>query len=417
MATADFSRIATNIGALNSLQSLNNINKQLGVHQNRLATGKRINSAADDPAGLTIATKLNARSEGLKVASDNIADAQNLLSVAESGLGRINDILVQMRNKSEQAASDTLGQEERAAIVEQMQAYSAQIDDIVGQTKWNGSKLIDGSHDTSVGGTALRFQTGADQNDATTLDGLADMSVGTGGLNIAQEAPASSSTTQDLNSIVSSLTTTGTVTTGSTQLGSGSYSVRVDATAGSNAAVVSLVDSSGNAVLFDDDASASTGMNSSTTVDLSAGGTVDFGNGLTVTLNSIATDGAVYDAGVSVSNSGEGTYSLASTHVASLNSASTAATFSAYMADIDTAMNTVSGQLSKVGALSGRLTFKADQVSTAQINVEASYNRIMNADMAYEQLESTKFSILQQTSTTMLAQANSAPQGILSLFR
>jgi len=156
MATADFSRIATNIGALNALQSMRNINAKLGIHQERLATGKRINSAMDDPAGLTIATKLNARSEGLKTALDNIGDAKNLLSVSESGLSRINDIVIQMRNKSEQAASDTLGTEERGAIVTQMKAYAAQIDDIVAQTTWNGTKLIDGSFNAT-------FQTGADK--------------------------------------------------------------------------------------------------------------------------------------------------------------------------------------------------------------------------------------------------------------
>jgi len=87
------------------------------------------------------------------------------------------------------------------------------------------------------------------------------------------------------------------------------------------------------------------------------------------------------------------------------------------MGHINSKLTEVADQLSKVGAMMGRLTFKEDQVSVAQINVESSYNRIMNADMAFEQLQATKFSILQQTATTMLAQANTAPQGILSLFR
>jgi flagellin len=109
MANVDVTRIAGNIGALNALNSLQNINKQLATHQTRLSTGKRINSAADDPAGLTIATKMMARSQGMSVVIDNIGDASNMLSVAESGLSKMNDIMVQMRNKAEQAASDTLG--------------------------------------------------------------------------------------------------------------------------------------------------------------------------------------------------------------------------------------------------------------------------------------------------------------------
>lgn len=294
MAVADFSRIASNIGALNALNSLRNVNMKLGIHQERLATGKRINSAADDPAGLTIATKLNARSEGLKQALSNIGDAKSLLSVAESGLSRTNDILIQMRNKAEQAASDTLGQEERDAILTQMKEYAAQIDDIVDQTEWNDNKLIDGSYNAS----ALTFQTGADKGDTTTLNGLLDMKASGSVLNV-----------------------------------------------GSSAAISST-------------------------------------------------------------NSG-----------GALSSVSTASDFANYMDDVNNALDTVSSQLSKVGSLMGRLTFKEDQISVAQINVESSYSRIMNADMAHEQLEATKFSILQQTSITMLAQANSAPQSILSLFR
>ncbi len=120
MAEIDVTRIAGNIGAMNSLNSLANINKKLSIHQTRLATGKRINTAADDPAGLTIATKMMSRSEGLKTALNNIGDAKNLLAVAESGMGRINDILVQMRNLAETGASDTMGTEERKALVTQM---------------------------------------------------------------------------------------------------------------------------------------------------------------------------------------------------------------------------------------------------------------------------------------------------------
>jgi flagellin len=80
-------------------------------------------------------------------------------------------------------------------------------------------------------------------------------------------------------------------------------------------------------------------------------------------------------------------------------------------------MNIVNAEMSKVGALTGRMTFKEDQISASQINTEAAYNRIMNANMAEEQVNASKFQILQQTATAMLAQANAAPQFLLSLFR
>jgi flagellin-like hook-associated protein FlgL len=84
---------------------------------------------------------------------------------------------------------------------------------------------------------------------------------------------------------------------------------------------------------------------------------------------------------------------------------------------INNAIDTVSSSMSALGASMSTLTVKEEAVSIAQINVEASYNRIMNADMAMEQLEATKLTILQQTAITMLAQANTAPQSVLQLFR
>ena len=160
MATVDFTRIASNIAALNSLSSLRDVNANLALHQARLSTGHRINEAMDDPAGLTLATKLLRRSEGLNQAIDNIGDAKNLLSVAEGGLRKIQDILGKMRVKAEQAASDALGSAERTAIAGDLGQFAQEIDNIVDTTTWNGNTLLD----TSVG--TFNFQTSADTTSA-----------------------------------------------------------------------------------------------------------------------------------------------------------------------------------------------------------------------------------------------------------
>ena len=142
MPTADLTRIASNIGALNALDSLRRVNGQLGVAQLRLSTGKRINSAADDPAGFFIATTLNARTEGMRVALDNIGDAKNVLAISEGGLQKISDILLQMRSKVQQAGSTTLNTEQRNAIGTQLDQYQQEIANIVAQTSFNGISLI-----------------------------------------------------------------------------------------------------------------------------------------------------------------------------------------------------------------------------------------------------------------------------------
>ncbi|MGB9595970.1 MAG: flagellin, partial [Candidatus Poribacteria bacterium] len=96
---------------------------------------------------------------------------------------------------------------------------------------------------------------------------------------------------------------------------------------------------------------------------------------------------------------------------------SNAAAAQAYMAAVDAAITKVTNSLNNIGSLTARLNSKEITVGIDQVNTEASYNRIMNADMAYEQVEAAKYMILQQTAVAMLAQANAAPQGILSLFR
>jgi flagellin len=403
MANIDLTRIASNIGALNTLASLENINKQLSTHQARLASGKRINSAADDPAGLTIATKLQARSEGLKVALSNISDAKNLLAVGESGLSRINDIIVQMRNKTMQGASDTLGLAERNALLQQMRAYASQIDDVVAQTDWNGNKLIDGSYDTGTG--TLTFQTGASSSDTTTLTGLKNLkATGTSGLKLAtiETGTGGSVVIAGATSAASALSVTGTTS----NLSSGIYQVKAyQASSTATVATVELLDA-GGAVLESSTAALAGGTaafaNANLNVTFAASTTAAKTNAIMFTRtgdNYITSDGATVTGG------------------ATSNALTTASTFNSYMSYIEGKLNTVSSQLSLVGAMSGRLTFKEEQVTAAQINIEASYSRIMNANMAEEQVNASKFTILQQTATAMLAQANQAPQFLLSLFR
>lgn len=389
MADIDITRIAGNIGAMNALNSLAGINKQLATYQTRLATGKRINSAADDPAGLSIASKLQARSEGLKVALGNIGDAKNLLSVAESGLGRINDILLQMRNKASQAASDTMGAEERNIIKTQLSAFAKQIDDIVDQTKWNTTKLLDFT------GAPMRFQTGAESGDKVEFDGISAIKSADLGLVAAAGASSVDASASALGFVAGGPLAPGV----SSELGSGSYQVSVTKN-GANSTVQLLYNGAPQLV-----SNGAGGTTYTKTVDLSgASAFIDFGNGLGWSIaDTDAVDSGFY--GVTYSQGG-----------ATIN-ASTAQQFADYLNTVETAMGTINNHMSNLGSLIGRLSFKEDQVSAAQINVEAAYNRIMNANMAEEQVNASKYVILQQTATAMLAQANTAPQFLLSLFR
>lgn len=168
MAFSQGTRINTNIAAMNAYNALNDINRELGVHQLRLATGKKINSVADDPSGYTIAKKLQARSRGLAQAINNVGDAKNVLSIAEGGLQKINDLLVSIKEQVTRAVNGGLSEDELQAIATQINDYLAEVDDIVRQTKFNGMQLLRGAG----GGDWVAgrdFQVGSDNGDTLTV--------------------------------------------------------------------------------------------------------------------------------------------------------------------------------------------------------------------------------------------------------
>jgi flagellin len=160
MASSDLTRIRSNIQGLNMLSTLRSINNEVATHQLRLGTGRRINSAGDDPAGMSISTKLDNRNRILQAVYDNIGQAKNMLSVAEGGLLSINDILVTLSEKIIQASSDTLGTDERQAISTQLTNMIAEMNDIASQTRLGSTSLLNSE------GT-MKFQTG--ERDATTF--------------------------------------------------------------------------------------------------------------------------------------------------------------------------------------------------------------------------------------------------------
>ena len=160
MAIGDSTRINTNIAAFNALTSLKNVNKNLERSQLKLATGLRINEVADDPAGFVITRTLTARSRGLSVAFDNVGTAKNVLAIAEGGLLNISNILISIKEKVTQAASDTQGTAERAAIKSEIDQLTTEIDDIVRETTFNSITLLDGTYTAS-------YQTGESTTNTT----------------------------------------------------------------------------------------------------------------------------------------------------------------------------------------------------------------------------------------------------------
>ncbi|MCP4680425.1 MAG: flagellin FliC [Deltaproteobacteria bacterium] len=157
--------INTNIGALQSNNRLGTANKLLQNSLAKLASGKRINAAKDDAAGLAISEELNAQIRGLAQAERNTMDGISMVQTAEGGLNETGNALIRMRELAVQAGNGTLSDDDRANIDAEMSALKDEINRISGTTDFNGTQLLDGS---AAGGIAI--QVGAGPGDAERVN-------------------------------------------------------------------------------------------------------------------------------------------------------------------------------------------------------------------------------------------------------
>ncbi|NBB87018.1 MAG: flagellin [Bacteroidetes bacterium] len=155
MSFGDLTRINTNVQSLRAYNQLQHTNSRLNDHQLRLATGKRINEAADDSAGFALSKKLEARIRGQRQAQANIGDAQSMLTVAESATTTMMDIVQSMKEKVVQARNDSMGDDERDLIQGYIDEMALELQDLADHSEFNGVALLNGTAGT------LNFQVGA----------------------------------------------------------------------------------------------------------------------------------------------------------------------------------------------------------------------------------------------------------------
>ncbi len=171
--------IFTSASSMSSTNAMNKANNLLSTAMERLGTGKRINSAADDAAGLQIATRLQGQTNGMTVAQRNISDATALLQTAEGAFDEVSNIMYRMKDLATQAANDTNGTEDRAAISAEMTELNKELSNIMGNTKYAGENLFE----TASGATAsakftasMNFQIGSSVDEKLTVNVASDLS-------------------------------------------------------------------------------------------------------------------------------------------------------------------------------------------------------------------------------------------------
>ena len=431
-------RVNNNIAALNAYRNLSVTDGQMSKSLEKLSSGFRINRAADDAAGLAISEGLRSQIGGLKVAVRNTQDGISVVQTAEGALTETHSILQRMRDLSVQASnSGGLNDDAKKNVQSEIVQLKSELDRIANTTTFNGKKLLDGSfkENFQVGanaGETIAVNIGTAMGSAgLKVDGVDVTKTGAYTWNAAVGAPgageagisaAADATTAAVltitNAATEDWTTTGTkadfeALTGTVAFGGKSFdlgSVQYDDTEDTNGDAT--VDGVDLLEQLNKAASAALGLTYDSTTPannpfVENGGALDFSVKQAVAGYTDA-DGSALDDGTNAT----------AQQVAAATATFTAASGASVAIDaIDTAIKTVSTQRADLGAIQNRFDHTINNLNVAVENLTASESRIRDADMAQEMVQFTRNQILSQAGTAMLAQANQASQGVLSLLR
>jgi len=383
--------VQTNNAAVTALKHLNTNSMEMNKSLERLSSGFRINSAADDAAGFAISSKLDSQNVRLKAAALNATQAQAMVKTADAGVNEIQNMVVRLQSLATQAMSANNGGELASLDAERGKLESA-INKIAANTEYNGTKLLNGSAGTAI--------TGASTIDDTTTNGISSITANgaaastTFSFSLVDQATATTFTAGDSIRITDG-TNSSSVTVATLPTGQATQSFSLlgfDFTI--NSSISGLTTASGTGSV------ASTG-----TLITDAGSSSVFQVG--------AATGVDNQVSVAFSNS----YTTSGLGISGAYDLTTVASATSYAGELTTALNTLVTQRADLGATQNQLSFVSANLATSIEQATASVSSIRDADMAAEMANFTKNQILTQAGTSMLAQANQAAQNVLSLFR
>jgi flagellin len=393
--------IATNTGALMAAASASSVNKDMETSMERLSTGKRINSANDDAAGVAIASRLSSEIRGTNQAIRNAMDAQGMIDTAEGAHKEVENILQRMRELAVQAANDTNGTDDRTALQAEMTQLTTEINRIAATTTWAGISLLNGDGADGVISTTadatntFNFQisgneTGTNDTLAVSMKAIDATSLGVGGTASAATVAFGTLTAADTTASAS-VTAAGTIT----------LVAETDAAAAANTEKFTFTVDGGSTLTYDFYTDGvQKGYDTETLSSLAA----SFEQFLEDNLDTNTYSFSVTGGAVTINKTN-------SVSVSSTANANTA------MSNIDAAIQELNTQRANLGAVSNRLDSTVANLTNVAIQLEGGKGRIEDADFAAESTSLAKSQILQQASTAMLAQANASKQNVLSLLQ
>jgi len=404
--------VATNTGALMAQAAASSVNKEMEISMERLSTGKRINAASDDAAGVAIASRLSAEIRGTNQAIRNAMDGQALIDTAEGAHVEVENILQRMRELAVQAANDTNDSTDRSMMQEELDNLIDEIDRISSTTTWAGIDLLDGTAST------VKLQIGSGTTAADQVS-VAIGSLATNGT-IMTHTTNSSADIRDYKSTSSSATLPTMAITFLDSTGA-AVTDEMTGTYNSTTGVVDIADITTSNAGASDAVTMKLVLNSATDnintlVDISSATTA---SAIAAALADVFTAGDTVLPGIAVDedNVSAGRIVLSGATSASGGGLTTVASARNVIDTIDGVLENLNTQRATLGAISNRLDSTVSNLTNISSNLQAGRGRIEDADFAAETTNLAKTQILQQASTAMLAQANASKQNVLSLLQ
>lgn len=405
-------RINHNIAALNTYRQFGNANAAQSKSMEKLSSGLAINKAGDNAAGLAISEKMRGQIRGLDQAGKNAQDSISMIQTAEGALNETHDILQRMRELAVQAGNDTNTGTDRGEIQKEINQLTSEINRIGNTTEFNSQKLLNASAGTVTAGAPAV----AEVKGVYTLDltGMSGGSVEIDGETINFDTDlATTEAAIKANSTLAGkydITGTGASLTFTQKTGSDT-GLTADATGAIGATGASVTETKPGVT-----AVAAQGSKSSFSTQIGANEnqtmTLEFSDMRASALGITGTASATgFTDTNTVTDGTNNTANEAALDVSSAENAGKAVTA------IQSAIEKVSAERSKLGANQNRLEHTINNLATSSENLTAAESRIRDVDMAKEMMNQTKNSILSQAAQAMLAQANQQPQGVLQLLR
>ena len=372
--------IQNNTAALTAEKNLGISTTSMNQSLQRLSSGFRINSAKDDASGLSISNLLTSQVAGANIAQQNISQATSLLQVGDGGMNAISDILTRMNQLATEAASAGA---DITPLQNEYATLGSEIDRIANSTQYNGTVLLNGTG--SSGSNAI---SAADLSELANVYNANASSATVGAYTVAV---AGGNMTLTSGGNVESLA----LADGAQTMNFKNFGISFQTT---SAFSVTQFAAQAASLTSDDVLHVAAGASSGTSMTFQIGYANDTNDELTVTLS-----------GVTSADLGLGTSLAAGTWTST--DAQTA------MTAVASAIGTLSNAQAANGTYENRLNYASENLTSSIQNLTAANSAIKDVDMASEMTNFPKEQILVQAGTAMLAQANTAPQQVLALFK